>query len=396
MKVKKKMFRLPNGLCCYVVQNMETNNDISIQLLVRAGALQEKKGERGWFHFLEHLLIYPHLYPAPNRDADIGFKAFDYAYVSFCETAYLFQGSDGTGELLRDSFRTARGILEGSFLSEMAFLQTKGDVLKEYESFTRKRWFASSVNLLNSISASLPIGSREDISKVGYGKLIEKHKQAYRMENAAIIVSSSRSAEEIQILLQQVFQEEIREDRKEENCHREWRHSNIYSGKFSVEEPYLFLAWLPRQAREFPKLVQEHVHLAILARALELGVLDMGWKGKAECTVEIFHANAYLFCLALSEKFQEEKSAREIRGFVQNLFLTKSLFLQAKEVVSRQLDKQEHCPLAEAVSECREHFLYGEPFLGMEEEFYCTILANCKYEDVRNKFRMITDFLQKE
>lgn len=204
---------LNNGLSCYSIAHRDMTDSMALCLMIKAGSADEEKGEKGWVRFLERLSVYPTF----HSDRKLGkgcFRAFDYACTSFSYTAFFFRTMDSAEELLRNSISSAKGILDGIFLNESAFNETKEVVLREYGLLREKPWYSLYVRALNDKGITLPIGIHEDILAAELEKLSDRHCRWYRPENAALFIYSPYSAQEVKNMTEQIFQSQETGQRK--------------------------------------------------------------------------------------------------------------------------------------------------------------------------------------
>ena len=350
-----KGVKLNSGLSIYLVSNRNTTSNISVCLLVKAGSAFERQGERGWFHFLEHLSIYPSLYKSIDETSNLGkFLAFDYAYTSFYETAFWFHASDETGELLLDSLKTMKGILCGNYIKEEAFAITKRDVITEYNDYEEKIWFKECNRALKSRSICMPVGEKADITKAVYADMLQMQQQYYRNDNAAILIRSAMPMEQILQFVSDVFD----------------------------VESHVYLAWIKRiEMQQEVELIHRYMELAIVARAIEMIAQGGNDVEQTECSITIFNEKFYLIKL-------EAMSYSQIK--FNNFVLSKDLFESARQAVKKQLNDQYDITNSKLDNEeilmcCREHFLFGEPILCVENEegIYLNEIQRCVFDKVK-------------
>ncbi|MDR2659872.1 MAG: insulinase family protein [Spirochaetaceae bacterium] len=362
---------LDNGLAFYACKAQAPVNTFSVCLSVRAGAAYEGDGEHGLSHFLEHLSLYPHLYGSSYLQ-NLYFNAFNYAYTSFYETAYLFKAVDYAQGLLKNSLLTAKGILEGTFLSESALIQTRKDILTEYCDFLAKPWQKAYINLLNRLSMTLPAGWEKDILRADYEKLTQIHRKRYKPENAAIIVVSAYDADTVYSMLDKIF-------RLESDLYFNYQKTKpanselamLTSKKRTEVNSYSYIACCQREKTSAKKTLKNYMLFAVSARAIEISLTEKEEIMSTECAAAVFGNDKYIFSLKLL-KNNDILFRDNYQKFDYKLCFSIGLFEKARAAAIRQIDELIKYSLAGGLSSgdiidcCIEHFLYGEPIISIE------------------------------
>lgn len=391
--------QLSGGLTLYIGKADSVDSSTAMCMSVKSGSAYEVLGERGLSHYLEHLSIYPHLYAEKNNVHSMTyFKAFNYAFTSFYDTAYFFKAVDPTKEMLYNSLITAKGILDGIFLDEEGFSRTRKDVLAEYHDFIRKSWYSACNNMLKAINISMPIGCKEDIRRADLADLQKMHEKHYEQQKTAIIISSPHDIKTVSTMVNEIFERtyvrELRrpiEVREGGECEEPERKDIPEAG---LGHP-LFYAWFPRRLNTVLETLGSYMELSVLSRAIELAILERKGIDSAECNVELFNHGRYLFKIRLLEKDQTESlpSSTEIfRGVCFSI----QLFQNAKNEVIKQLKEQyairsDEMNPGEILNCCREHFLFDEPIINLEKEYSICLdfLEKIDYDQTKMEFHSI-------
>lgn len=393
-----KAYQLKNGLTYYIIRETRQRNSSMVCLSIKAGAALEKSGEKGWFHLLEHLSIQKNPYvSSSNIGTTEYFKTFNYAFTSFYETAYFFKTADTTRDLLKDSLMTAKGILDGAFLREAAFAQTKKDVLREYHAFTQKAWYSLCVKKLDSLSMTMPIGIEEDIQGADYVKLLQLRREYYRTKNAAVIITSPYDNLAVYDMLNRIFCKEVNDNNQENriagSCTA--KNHNRKAELNSEIQPYVLLAWYPRKLLPVIETLEMYMLLTVIARSVEIALVRKEEISIAVCDVDIFSHSRYMFKLSLLNRdkmFSEDIVIRVL----QDIPYTSELFETVKGCVLTRIMKQHGSgrtggQAGESMNDCRKHFIFEEPVIpiGNECDIHFKSLHHLKYKAVKDGFEMI-------
>lgn len=389
--------RQANGLTCYIAKEKVPDSSMFVCLTVRAGSAFEKEKEQGLLHFLEHLSAAPVLCGGfRNTCGQCGFLAFDHAFTSFYETSYVFKAVDPEGVLLWDSLLTARGILDGRYLEQSAFLATKRDVLNECDCFMRKPWYEDCLAKFRRISISLPVGLKENVENAGLSEMERIRKQFYTRRQAAVIVVSPQEAGEVYGMLEKAFGDSsgslFPDERREAAAGRICAERRAGGGGEEAAGTTFLYAWYPRSVLPAYETLQKNMFLSVLTAAIEVSFAGWEKAASAECSVDIFSSCRYLFKVKLT-LYRPEGRVEDLREMASGLSFDEKLFTQARTEILTQLEKQDGLrrtvPLpGELVKGCREHFLFSEPFTEPEQEyaFCCASLKRIGFEETREAY----------
>ncbi|WP_462319466.1 M16 family metallopeptidase, partial [Marinilabilia sp.] len=117
---------LPNGFTYYLQKNVLPENQIQMRLVIKAGSIQETEEQRGFAHFLEHMVFNGSKHFPGNSLIDylqsigVEFGADVNAYTGYDETVYMLPLPDGKKQTLDKAFLFFSDILSGLTLSTEA------------------------------------------------------------------------------------------------------------------------------------------------------------------------------------------------------------------------------------------------------------------------------------
>ena len=183
--------RLKNGLT--VLYKKETGNSVVIQVMVKVGSNNEKNGEEGISHFIEHILFEgtkkrPTNQLISNEIEKIGGE-FN-AYTTNSRTCYYIK-------VLQKHFGKAvdvlSDILQNSLFSEENIAKEKKIVLKEIDMVHDEpnyyQWVLFQKNIFTKHPAKNPTyGKRNVIKNLTRTKIIDYFTQNYVPENIAVSI----------------------------------------------------------------------------------------------------------------------------------------------------------------------------------------------------------------
>lgn len=394
-----KSCRLKNGLICYINYDKRKKRSTGVCLVVKAGSAMEKEGQKGWFHFLEHLSAYSSLsVPESKTDKEKYFRAFEYSYTSFYETAYYFKAVDTTGVMLVNSLISVKHILDGNLLMDNAVPKTRKDVLDEWNSCRQKPGYSVYVKKLALMDLILPVGLPEDIDRIDYELIKKLHKAYYRMNNAAIIISSPLETDVVYQLIQQVF---IRNFAIQYPFGILPKATLTDGGDYEKEtaenrQLYRMAAWYPR--RNLPGLENLEIQIlhTVMAKGVEISLMSKKEIEIAVCCPEVFDEGNYLFQLSIVRK-DKIAVADILHKIIRQITYSPELFELSKNVALACFRKE--CSpsggpdMEEIIKRCREHFLFQEPVFLLKNEYDVKVelLNNLKYHTVKNGFDCIME-----
>lgn len=169
-----------------VYQQMQYSDNAEIRLLVPCGARNEKRGEIGISHLIEHM----NLAFAKKEECDVRV----YGHTTYEYTEYIFICANRYDDVSNAVHRVIN-ILEGNELDEMSLKDIKKDVILEIHQHKENPYFNLRNELLRKIlpkdiSDILPVGEKENVEAISFKAIIEYFADNYLDENAAICISS--------------------------------------------------------------------------------------------------------------------------------------------------------------------------------------------------------------
>lgn len=202
-------YKLKNGL---ELAHIKTNcNLFRIQLVIRAGMLQENKNQIGFAHFIEHLMSFfpSSTYPnAKENQQEITTRGLNSnAWTSENNCGYYIEG-------LKDHFFTVLDLIFQNYIDPILdaeiFEQEKEAVIRELEGMTEDLWYnlehmIQKVDYKNTI---LEYSLFEEIQNVKNNSRLENimqyRKDFYCPQKTIIIITSNHSTTEINEIFQNI------------------------------------------------------------------------------------------------------------------------------------------------------------------------------------------------
>lgn len=197
-------------------RNSHSNNEATLQLVVKAGSLQETDEQLGYAHFVEHMVFrgtdnYPgEAMRERMREFDVDIGHHSNAYTTFDHTAFWLDLNTVAPERLDAAL---------SILSEFAFRATfdaeaveseRAIVLEEWR-MTEPESDRTSQQVYDDYYAGSrhldrhPIGTESSIREATAADLKAFYRTWYRPDNMAIIVAGDVDTAEVQALIDEHF-----------------------------------------------------------------------------------------------------------------------------------------------------------------------------------------------
>lgn len=208
--------RLPNGLR-YALQHNETPKDgVAMRMRIGAGSLQERDGEQGLAHFLEHMAFRG---SAKVKDGEVvhmlqrlglSFGADTNAFTDFEQTVYHFNFPKADAAALDTGLMLFREIGEHLKLDPQLVEQEKGVVLSEERArdVPGMRAFIAEQSLTlagTRVAERLPIGRIDTVQSATADKLRRYYQANYRPDNATLIVVGNIDVDAVEKQIRERF-----------------------------------------------------------------------------------------------------------------------------------------------------------------------------------------------
>ena len=190
---------LANGLRYVVLPNHEPKGRVSMRLLVLAGSLQEKEGQRGLAHFLEHMVFNGSTHYAPGTLVEffqrmgMSFGGDTNATTFFDHTVYILELPHADDATLAEGLRVFGDFAGGLLLTDEEINKERGIILSEKrvrDSVSYRTFVAEMDAMLwmTLLPYRLPIGSPEIITRSTRDRFVDFWNAWYRPEKMAVVV----------------------------------------------------------------------------------------------------------------------------------------------------------------------------------------------------------------
>jgi len=207
---------LPNGLRYAVRKNGVPPGQVSIRIRVDAGSLNERDGEQGFAHLIEHLLFRQSKYlgdgeaiPTWHR-LGASFGNDTNAETTPTQTVYKLDLPNATEASLDESFRLLSGMVTAPTLSEanirtdvpivLAEMRERGGAAQRVQELTRKVFYAG-----QPLAERSPIGMVATLQNAHEEAVRAFHRRWYRPENVAVIVAGDMDTDRLAALVRKYF-----------------------------------------------------------------------------------------------------------------------------------------------------------------------------------------------
>jgi zinc protease len=190
---------LDNGLRYVIMHNDEPKDRVGLYLNIQAGSLEETDSQRGYAHFLEHMLFNGTTNYPPGtlveyfQSIGMGFGSDTNAHTTFDETVYRLLLPDGSEKYLRDGLLVMADYARGALLLEGEVERERGIILAEKRSRDSAGYRLYEKRMRFSFAGirapeRFPIGTEETLRKADAESLRSFYDSWYRPENMILVV----------------------------------------------------------------------------------------------------------------------------------------------------------------------------------------------------------------
>lgn len=207
--------RLPNGLR-YVIWPLDGHDQVSLRLLVEAGAGIEEPDQRGLAHFLEHML-FKGTQNLPQADLatylqrlGLRFGADANASTGVDSTTYKLDLPRAEPELIDKGLVVLREFADRALLAADQIEPERGVIAAERrlrDTAGYRQWIAASGLLFGDAwpARVAPIGDPEVIARVGHADFERFYRRWYRPDHLVVIVTGKVDAPAIAAEITKLF-----------------------------------------------------------------------------------------------------------------------------------------------------------------------------------------------
>ncbi len=209
---------LPNGFRYVLKENKEPKNRVAVYLDVQAGSFNESESQRGYAHFLEHMLFNGSTHFKPGelveyfQSIGMSFGGDTNAKTGFDATVYNIILPGGDRKQLEKGLLVMADYARGALLLESEIERERGVILSEkrardsaeYRAYVAGSEFALRGTLLPE---RMPIGVDETLKKADQGALKKYYDAWYRPENMILVVVGDFKKAEIEPLVVNTFKD---------------------------------------------------------------------------------------------------------------------------------------------------------------------------------------------
>ncbi len=207
---------LENGLRYVIMRNEEPEDRVGMFLNIQAGSLEEEDDQRGYAHFLEHMLFNgTDNYPPGTlveyfQSIGMAFGSDTNAHTNFDETVYHLLLPEGTEGKLRDGLLVLADYARGALLLEEEVERERGIILAEkrtrdsagYRLYEKRMRFLLSGT---RVTERFPIGTDEALRRADAESLRSFYDAWYRPENMILVVVGDVDADLVEKLIGERF-----------------------------------------------------------------------------------------------------------------------------------------------------------------------------------------------
>jgi len=210
--------RLANGIRYVLVENHEPKGRIALYLDVQAGSLNETDAQRGYAHFLEHMLFNGTAHFPPGeliryfQSIGMGFGADTNAHTSYDETVYKLLLPDNKEKTLDTGMLVLADYARRALLLEDEVEHERGVILAEKRSRDSADARVSRALLHREFAGTRvatrdPIGVEQTILAANSARLRAFYDTWYRPENMIVVLVGDVPPDQAQAVLVRHFAE---------------------------------------------------------------------------------------------------------------------------------------------------------------------------------------------
>ena len=210
--------RLANGLRYVILENHEPKNRIALYLDVQAGSLNETDDQRGYAHYLEHMLFNGTAHFPPGslieyfQSIGMGFGADTNAHTSYDETVYKLLLPDTKSSTLDTGMLVLADYARRALLLESEVDHERGVILAEKRSRDSAEARVSKALLKKEFAGTRvavrdPIGVEKTLLAATGKKLRAFYDAWYRPENMVVVLVGDIGQDAARISIKKHFAE---------------------------------------------------------------------------------------------------------------------------------------------------------------------------------------------
>ncbi|MFN2355401.1 MAG: M16 family metallopeptidase, partial [Desulfopila sp.] len=208
--------RLENGFRYAVKENETPRDRVAMYLTIPVGSIHERQSERGYAHYLEHMLFNGTTHFPPGKLVEyfqsIGMKfgADINAYTSYDETVYTIVLPKGDIEEIEQGLVVMSDYARGALLLEAEVDRERGVILAEKlarDSIEYRTRVATRKNALRGtlLAERQPIGVRKTILSATGESLRAFYDRWYRPDNMTLVIVGDMQVEKVEKAIRRSF-----------------------------------------------------------------------------------------------------------------------------------------------------------------------------------------------
>ncbi len=208
--------RLDNGFRYILKKNSEPADRVAMFLDVQAGSLNETDAERGYAHFLEHMLFNGSTHFPPGKLVEyfqsigMSFGGDTNAHTGYDETVYNVILPDGKKKNIETGLLVLADYARGALLLDEEVERERGVILAEKRSRDSAQYRAHVAEIKFSMQGSLvaermPIGLEETLNKADHIALKRFYDAWYRPSNMILLMVGDFDPDTVRPLVEEQF-----------------------------------------------------------------------------------------------------------------------------------------------------------------------------------------------
>ncbi|SMO38957.1 zinc protease [Saccharicrinis carchari] len=406
---------LPNGFTYFLQHNSIPQKQVQMRMVIKAGSILETEEQRGFAHFLEHMVFNGSKHFPDNSLIDylqsigVEFGADLNAYTGYDETVYMLPLPNAQKETLDKAFYFFGDLLSGLTLNTADIDSERDIILEEWRTTIglSERLKQAMYPLLYHDSRYLhrrPIGRMEVVTKQGNDEELRKfYRSWYRPDLATLIVVGNFDQENMEQRIQATFGHlQNPENAPERKYYTLPKHSHtlvkIIKDKEITSTSVKIIRKLPHRPEETLGDLRRSVANIVYTYMINQRLTDIAQQnnapymyaqsyassapGKTERYMSLATVKADLI-LEGTQGLMRELLRIKKHGFTQaELDRKKEVLYADVERMAQEGDKLSSAQIMEGIS---NHIVYGEEnaSLSFKKEFVQTVLDEITLEDIQ-------------
>lgn len=377
----------------HYIYPVDSSEETYVELLVKVGSEQDGNN-RGVAHFLEHMLL------GFDRVSKTARENYEYIWgnTSFTSTSFKIQLKRGQENSLKNSLKILRDICLGKTLDESLFGMILNDVIDEFHRFSFDKKESALLQELSYGKAYFPIGEKEYLYALDYGKVLSFFNRFYSNSPIALVVIENITYQYVESLIAEIFgsvnfgerpsSEIFPEVQCKEYCTLAYNTEKIFMIKRNMNNCSLKKRVVDDLSFIFCEDILERVYFTILDKKCDV-----------HCKRIFYDSERQYVCIQLKSEDNAKIELENWHNIGEKLhkqaieILSEELFEKIKQEYSLCIEKISCITSEQYIGEIEKNFLFETEIF--EKQLYIDIITQIKYQSVYEEVIRLVNELSK-